>query len=167
MLPLIVLEMAYVHYRTLFGPTVGDLIAASVQEEYERFLGGLSEPGTVERLLPGADAVADLVGRLLREVLAGRLSGTEAARAVPGWDAAGSLTHWLSVVFGPEPAGWSVRDADRRSPVALPPGSPWRLETDPTLNRFDWQTLLQPLRTRPGAPRRSSGRRTWTSWTAI
>ncbi|SDW48038.1 FAD-NAD(P)-binding [Amycolatopsis xylanica] len=56
-MPLILLEMAYLHYRTLFGPVAGDLIVESVHEDYERFLTLPIEPGEVERLLPGVEAV--------------------------------------------------------------------------------------------------------------
>ncbi|WP_329562459.1 FAD/NAD(P)-binding protein [Kitasatospora sp. NBC_01266] len=150
-LPLIVLEMAYVHYRTLFGPTAGDLIEAAVRDAYERFLAGPIEPGTVERLLPDVDRMADRIGDALREVLAGRCSLAAAAHALPGWDATGSLARWLTVVFGPELAGTVALDCHRREPVVLPQTSRWRLETDPALNRFDWQELLHPVRTPPGA----------------
>ncbi|MGW0735555.1 FAD/NAD(P)-binding protein [Streptomyces sp. NPDC002851] len=153
-MPLIVLEMAYVHYRTLFGPSVGDLIVAHVQGDYERFLTGPVDPAAgagVERLLPGVDALVDIIGGTLRDVMADKRSVNEARRVVPGWDARGTLTRWLTVVFGPDVAAKVTIDDDRPSPVPVPHRSPWRLDTDPTGNRFDWQTILHPVRTRAGA----------------
>ncbi|MFD8492630.1 FAD/NAD(P)-binding protein [Amycolatopsis sp. NPDC059657] len=64
-MPLIQLEMAYVHYRTLFGPVAGDLIVESVHEDYERFLTLPIEPGGIDRLLPGVDAVVKTLPKQL------------------------------------------------------------------------------------------------------
>jgi len=154
-MPLIVLEMAYVHYRTLFGPAVGELVAEGAREDYERFLAGPvgpAEDGTgVERLLAGADAIADVVGTALRAVLAGALTPGEADGTVPGLDGRAALERWLTVVFGPQAAAAALAAAEDGRRLPVPPGSPWRLDTDPALNRFDWQTLLHPVRLRAGA----------------
>ncbi|WP_370949546.1 FAD/NAD(P)-binding protein [Amycolatopsis sp. cg5] len=64
-MPLILLEMAYVHYRTLYGPVAGDMIVESVHEDYERFLTLPLEPGGIERLLPGVDAVVKALPKQL------------------------------------------------------------------------------------------------------
>ncbi|MCC9311498.1 FAD/NAD(P)-binding protein [Kitasatospora sp. RB6PN24] len=151
-MPLIVLEMAAVHYGTLFGSTAVDLIAAEVDDAYRQFLDGRAEPGQVTRLLPGVERVAALVGGKLREVLAGRLSLTEAAKAVPGWDPALSLTRWLTAVFGTDLAATvEGLDPEQRAKLPLPTTSPWRLATQPSGNRFDWAGLLHPVRLRPGS----------------
>ncbi|MFE4516756.1 FAD/NAD(P)-binding protein [Kitasatospora sp. NPDC056783] len=154
-MPLIVLEMAYVHYGTLFGPAVGELVAEGAREDYERFLAGPVGPAEdgaeVERLVTGAEAVAAGVGTALSAVLAGELTLGEADGTVPGLDARAALERWYTVVFGPPAAAAALAAAEggRRPPV--PRDSPWRLDTDPALNRFDWQTLLHPVRPRAGA----------------
>ncbi|OKI20343.1 hypothetical protein A6A07_37040 [Streptomyces sp. CB03911] len=146
-MPLIVLEMAYVHHRTLYGESVGDLILARVRDDHERFLAGPVRPGEagVEQLLPGVHEVVEVVGPALRAVLAGEMSVAKAGRLLPGWDAGATLDRWLTVVFGPD-APRRLPDRELRSPLPVPDRSPWRLDTDPALNRFDWQELLQPVR---------------------
>lgn len=161
-MPLVVLEMAYIHYLTLFGSTIGDLIIEHVLGDYERFL---SEPihssedaSDVCRLLPGVDKIVDVVGGTLRDVLVGNLSVEAAGYKLPGWDVRSALNRWLTVVFGASVARATTISDSPKSPVVVPRHSFCELDTDPTGNRFDWPSILRPVRTRPGmAPSDSRG----------
>ncbi len=59
LLPLVLLEMAYVHYRTLLGAAFGERVRAAVDEDYRRFLAG--DP-TADRLLDVVEQCVDAAG---------------------------------------------------------------------------------------------------------
>jgi len=106
LLPIVVLEMAVLHYRTLFGPAVGNLIAERAYDTYRAFLAG----GAPHRQRPHDPArLLGPVERTVDEVAAG-LDG-EAGR------------RWAEVVAGggldPSPAGNRFDWARTLRPVEL------------------------------------------------
>ncbi len=132
LLPLVVLEMAYVYYLTLLGPRFGDKVRTAVGERYQRFLAGeapWSTPGIDFLLEPVQEAFA----RAASTVAAQRGSGP-AARA-------DLLDAFRQVLYGPVEA-WP------------PPGtaSPWGHPVDIHEHRFDWRQALEPVAAEP-APR--------------
>lgn len=144
-LPLVVLEMAHVHYATLFGPETGAFLAGRVGPAHRRFLAG-DEPcqqraHDVTRLLDPLEAAVDEVVEVLDAVVDGRVTPAEAEAAARHWPAGAALRRWADVVHGPG-RPW------RRDDGAA--DSPWGLETSPRGNRFSWERAVTPLAA-PGA----------------
>ncbi|MEU4656340.1 FAD/NAD(P)-binding protein [Streptomyces sp. NPDC023723] len=139
-LPLIVLEMAHVHYTTLFGPGTGAFLAAHTALAHRAFLAGGpphgDRPHDPTRLLAPLEAAVDEVVEVLDSVLAGRVSQADAEAAQGNWPVGAALRRWTDVVLGPD------------SPLPGPDTarhSPWALETDPKGNRFSWERTVRPV----------------------
>jgi hypothetical protein len=123
--PLIVLELAYVYYRTLFGGAFGQSLQAAVRSRYEKFLleGCEDRDAGIEWLLAPAQecfqrAATDLA----------RHGGAEILRC------------FQRTLFG---------DA---GPSDV---SPWGLPLDVHAHRFDWHRLFDPLQSQmPDTPQR-------------
>ena len=149
-LPLLVLEMAYVHYRTLYGDAVGAAVRSAASTAVERHLrgdgratGGAAPP---EGLLPAVTEVVEQVGHDLDALL-----GTGVADVRHElWDPEQVLRHWLHVVLEPHQAEDVLRQRSTRSgeEVALP-DTVRELSTSVWGNRFSWEDLLSPLRQQP------------------
>ncbi|MER7751433.1 FAD/NAD(P)-binding protein [Kitasatospora sp. NPDC097643] len=153
-LPLIVLEMAHLHYVTLFGPGSALLLTQRALPGYLAFLGGAAGPGEDPgRLLAPLDGAVDEVADVLAAVLDGGLGLAAAQRSV-SWPVRDVLLHWTDTVFGPAVRAEVERLVDAGEPVRPVldgRSSPWALETAPKGNRFSWQAAVQPVR-RTGSP---------------
>ncbi|WP_063832327.1 MULTISPECIES: FAD/NAD(P)-binding protein [Streptomyces] len=152
-LPLVVLEMAWLHYATLFGRRAGDFLKDRAGAAYRAFLAGRSphgdRPGDPTRLLGPLEAAVDEITAVLEAVLDGGDRQADAVARTPGWSAEEAMLRWIEVVFGAGPAS-RARTAWLRGPDALRRAvatwtSPWRLDERPAGNRFDWARTVGPL----------------------
>ncbi|MGW8765408.1 FAD/NAD(P)-binding protein [Streptomyces sp. NPDC055815] len=152
-LPLVVLEMAWLHYATLFGPQAAAFLRDRAGATYRAFLAGGAphgdRPGDPTRLLGPLEAAVDEITGTLEAILGDRdrPAGTEARSA--GWSAEEALLRWIEVVFGTEPSALA-RGAWRQGPDDLRRAvsswtSPWCLDERPAGNRFDWHRTVRPL----------------------
>ncbi|MFK4099082.1 FAD/NAD(P)-binding protein [Streptomyces sp. NPDC019531] len=146
-LPLIVLEMAYVHYATLFGPDTAAFLADRAAPAHRAFLAGgrphQERAHDPARLLgPLEDAVDEIV-EVLDAVVGGRMcpAEAEAESAVRHWPFGATLRRWADVVLGPGKP-WA--------PDGTAGQSPWGLDPHPRGNRFSWERTVTPL-TAPGS----------------
>lgn len=140
--PLVLLEMAYLHYRTLLGTEVGDHLIASVTPAYEEHLDATPAPVGV-----GADAllgaVERAVGPVLRAVDVLLAGGTvpDDDRAAPF--VAAAAERLVRTVYGPEVAELL---ATVPPVVALAGRSPrWGHPASAQQNRFSWQETIDPV----------------------
>ncbi|MER8235560.1 FAD/NAD(P)-binding protein [Streptomyces sp. NPDC094049] len=156
-LPLVLLEMAHLHYATLFGPGSAAVLTDRVEPAYLGFLNGARQD-----LLAPLEAAVDELTTTLEKVLSGSLTIAE-AQAGSDWPLEEALARWAHVVLGPqggrEPLAGPTASAEAAAPgtpaggtasAAPPPApgalrSPWRLEEDVRGNRFDWERLTDPL----------------------
>ncbi|MFG2337309.1 FAD/NAD(P)-binding protein [Streptomyces yangpuensis] len=146
LLPLIVLEMAHLHYVTLFGPGAAPLLTQRATPGHLAFVTGTPADGPAGLLEPLERAVEEIA-----DVLEGVLRGKCAlftARAAVSWPVRDVLLHWTRTVYGPTAEAGVRRCVDR----SLPPGSvtdaldsPWGLETWLRGNRFDWHRAVSPV----------------------
>lgn len=142
-LPVVVLEMAALYYRTLFGPGFGDALEAAVRPEYEAFLAdagaGASSRESVERLTEAAETIVRPVVDVLDRVLRG------GEGALPD----GVLERYLEVVFGPDSGARLARlagaDAVRFAEAVASTPSPARHATYPADHLFSWERTLWPI----------------------
>ncbi|MEU9081126.1 FAD/NAD(P)-binding protein [Streptomyces sp. NPDC048357] len=147
-LPVIVLEMAHLHYSTLFGPAAGRLLADRATPGYLDFLAG-RRPATTgpQALLAPLEAAVDEIVSVLETALSGRLPVDRIPAT--GFRPEEVLARWVGVVFGPD--AQAQTPALREDPQALRRAalgwtSPWRLDHGPAGNRFGWDATLHPIR---------------------
>ncbi|WP_327703223.1 FAD/NAD(P)-binding protein [Streptomyces decoyicus] len=150
-LPLVVLEMAQLHYATLFRPAARFLAERSAAV-WRDFLDGActatGSPDDPERLLGPLRAAVAEIGAVLERVLAGKEAPAAAGARVRQWPVEATLAHWTGVVFGDD-ARARLREAGN-DPAALQRGaaawrSPWQLDESPTGNRFSWHRTIAPV----------------------
>ncbi|MFJ8883239.1 FAD/NAD(P)-binding protein [Streptomyces sp. NPDC102402] len=147
--PVIVLEMAYLYYRTLLGEDFGARLVSAVLPEYEAFLadGGRRQASdvSVRRLLAPVEALVDEAADVIDRVLAGgpSLSGTGL-----GWDAEAALLRFLDVVFGPAQASalaGFLDDPEAFAAAVDTARSPWRHAKNVAGQRFSWERSIRPI----------------------
>jgi len=150
-LPLVLLEMAYVYYRTLLGPDFGDALVVAASPGVEQFLAG----GTVDSAQYGllqpvddlVDEAVDWVDGLLAGSRPAELAETGAAAAAGGWDVGLAVRRFIQVVLGIAPSAdpvavlACVRAADAGHGLV----SPWRHDLRLAGNRFDWARMIRPI----------------------
>ncbi|MFE2979043.1 FAD/NAD(P)-binding protein [Streptomyces sp. NPDC059258] len=150
-LPLVVLEMAHLHYVTLFGPGTALLLTQRVLPDYLAFLAGALGGGDdPDRLLDPLERAVDEVVAVLDSVLRGDLPLREIQRSVT-WPVREVLLHWVGTVFGTSAEPGVGRCLDRSQPPKLALDgleSPSALETDIGGNRFSWLGAVQPVNPR-------------------
>ncbi|MGQ0839449.1 FAD/NAD(P)-binding protein [Actinokineospora sp.] len=151
-LPIIVLEMACLHYTTLFGRKVGGLLADHVSPAYRSFLradaGHGDRPGDPERLLTSLEQAVDGIVATLEAVVDGRVSVFEAEADTSGWPVEATLLHWVEITFGAaarEQAADALADRSAIRQAASGWASPWRLGITPGANRFNWSRTIAPI----------------------
>ncbi len=139
--PLVVLEMAWLHARTLLGERIGDRLADAVRPEYEAFLAdggaGRGPHESVKRLLAPLDGLLDEVAGVLDAVLDGRRTPADTAES--DWPVEEALRHFLTVVLGPE------QDGAARRPCPADTPSPWGHPVRVAHHRFDWERTIRPI----------------------
>lgn len=147
-LPLVVLEMAHLHYVTLFGPGAAPLLTQRVMPAYLAFLTGTAATGgapghltaVLEEAVEGMTAVLD-------SVLRGKQAVFAAQRQV-AWPVRDVLLHWTRTVYGSIASAEVRRHVDRSMPPHLVTDgldSPWGLDPSPFGNRFDWERAVRPV----------------------
>lgn len=148
-LPLVVLEMAHLHYVTLFGPGVAMFLTQRVMPDYLAFLSGALASGAArDCLLVRLDRAVDQVTDVLDSVLRGVHTVAEVQPSV-SWPVRDVLSHWTRVVFGSRAEQEVRRCMDRAQPPKLALDgltSPVALETAVTANRFSWDDAVSPVR---------------------
>jgi hypothetical protein len=128
LLPLVMLEMAYVYYKTLLGPRFAASMKTAVASRYQHFLAG-DAPWAAD----GADfLIAPAQSRFERacarvEAMLGSPPGTDEL-----------ADSFCEVLYGP-PSSWP-------SPGAP---SPWGHSLDIRGHRFDWRRTLTPIAAGP------------------
>jgi uncharacterized NAD(P)/FAD-binding protein YdhS len=127
--PLVVLEMAYVYYRTLFGEHFSSEMHNAVESRYHTFLreGSSSRDEGIEFLLEPIQSCFEAVANYINLISAGVDVPIE-LRRFEGTDV---LETFLSA-YG---------CLDTRSK------SPWGHSSDVKKHRFEWRTLFEPLAT--------------------
>jgi hypothetical protein len=142
LLPVIVLEMAYLHYGTLFGSGVARSLTDRAGPGYRAFLDGRR----TESLLGPVEAAVDTIAAALESVLTGKLPLRDVE--APGWDPAEALGRWVGVVFGPGPRAHLPALLESPAELARTAAgwrSPWRLDEHPGGNRFSWRQGIAPV----------------------
>ncbi|OKK08668.1 hypothetical protein AMK26_01515 [Streptomyces sp. CB03234] len=151
-LPLVVLEMAHLHYVTLLGPGVAMLLTQRVMPDYLAFLSGTLASGAGrECLLVRLDTAVAHVTEVLDSVLHGTRTAAEAQASV-SWPVRDVLLHWVRVVFGTDAELKVRRCLDRAQPPQLVLDgltSPSALGTAVTSNRFSWDDAVSPVPPQP------------------
>ncbi|MFC9244938.1 FAD/NAD(P)-binding protein [Streptomyces sp. NPDC057136] len=157
-LPLVVLEMAFVHYTTLFGSHLADFFGERLAGVYRGFLAGGpphgDRPGDPARLLgPLEDAVSELAD-VVDAVLHGRVTVAQAEAGTSGrLPVEATVLRWIGVVFGAEQEAVTraalCRNLAAPERAAASWVSPWRLDEQPHGNRFSWERTLAPLAAGP------------------
>lgn len=150
--PVLLLEMAYVYYKTLLGDEFAACLRQRVSPLYERFLRDGEVPGDgarrpalllepVERLI---DEAVDVVDKLLH----GQIGIGDVRDQSLDWPAEPAFWRHLEVVFGAE-ITVDIRDRIAKSqklPGALqgyesPYGHPLLLDA----KRFSWEQTIEPI----------------------
>ncbi|MFI6651576.1 FAD/NAD(P)-binding protein [Streptomyces sp. NPDC050529] len=151
-LPLIVLEMAHLHYLTLFGPGITTLLTRHVMPDYLTFLcGTLASGAGRDCLLAPLETAVGQVTEVLDSVVNGTRTVAEAQLSV-SWPVRDVLLHWTRVVFGPSAELSTGRCVERAEPPKLALDgltSPSALDTAVTGNRFGWDEAVGPVRSQP------------------
>lgn len=148
-LPLVVLEMAVVHYQALIGSAPASWLAEKARPSVDAFLARPSlEAVDASMLVEPLERGADLALATVDAVVTGRWSLAEAEAAWP-WSVADAVERWVTVVHGADAAveamgalrrgGAATALADHRSPHGLEPV--------PTGNRFRWDRFTAPITT--------------------
>ncbi|MEU3049781.1 FAD/NAD(P)-binding protein [Streptomyces sp. NPDC006984] len=147
-LPLVVLEMAHLHYVTLFGPGTALLLTQRVMPSYLAFLSGAPATGeTPGRLTAALEEAVDGITAVLDSVLRGKQAVFTAQRLV-SWPVRDVLLHWTRTVYGTTAQAEVHRHIDRSIPphvVTDGLDSPWGLDPSPYGNRFDWERAVRPV----------------------
>lgn len=123
LLPLVILEMAYVYYRTLLGDGFAERIRRAVAQRYQAFLSGTARwgPAGTDHLLEPVQAAFGWAAARIHE-------------PGPERDA------FRRVLHAPPPDG---RPPEYDASEAA--GSPWGHSLEIRDHRFDWRTVLEPL----------------------
>ncbi|MER6313578.1 FAD/NAD(P)-binding protein [Streptomyces sp. NPDC001581] len=146
LLPLVELEMAHLHYVTLFGPAAALLLTQRALPGYLAFVTGTPADGPGHLLAP-LERTVEEIADVLESVLRGK-STLSTAQGTVSWQVRDVLLHWTRTVYGTSAEAEVRHHVDR----CLPPGpvtdalsSASGLETFLHGNRFDWQRAVSPV----------------------
>ncbi|MUL43188.1 FAD/NAD(P)-binding protein [Streptomonospora sp. PA3] len=146
--PVLLLEMAYLHYATLLGAAWADAACVPVAPVFEEFVasGGAVRPDASPRCLAESmNAVFDGFRPKLESLLRDR--GPDALQR-HGRAAVNAAGRFLTVVLGSEAADRWIADVSAGRPTADPfaAGSgPWGQSVDPADHRFSWTDTITPI----------------------
>jgi uncharacterized NAD(P)/FAD-binding protein YdhS len=146
-LPIVVLEMAILYYRTLFGAEFGDALIALARPECESFVDGSAAHDDVDdgpnRLLGAVQRRAALAAQAVDAVLAGQGDVSSDDPALLS-----IVERYLQVIFGSERGqqlcGWLGRP-DRLAAEVQASESPWRHPAPAAENLFSWERIIRPV----------------------
>ncbi|SDK20991.1 FAD-NAD(P)-binding [Actinopolyspora mzabensis] len=153
LLPIVLLEMGSVYYRTLLGADFARELDRRARPAYENFLRGgdpRSYEGGAEVLLETVNTTVRYAADVIDSVLTGRRTLADAAADATsdGWDLRKALERYLEVVFGREAAYRALeRLMSASAPVDVITGlhSPWRHARMLRDNLFVWQSTIRPI----------------------
>jgi FAD-NAD(P)-binding len=144
--PLIILEMAYLYYATLYGPSFALNTRQQEADVYETFLllGAGERDAAIERLLKPIQQCAEGAERIIDAALNGRpLTGTPR-----GLDAFEVVVRYVGTVFGEHIAdsvSAVVDEPERLAGILSQSQSPWRHPREPEAHRFNWRKFIEPI----------------------
>lgn len=147
-LPLIKLEMSWLHYRTLLGPCFAAAIKAAVRDDLDRFLTVTVARDRPSELTP---VFAPLVDAALSAVACyiATADFRSAQNLCPIADFAGMLDTYFRSVVGPGFVTQVGGQWDGLAITALTKNgelqSAWEFPLDPDQHRFDWDRLCNPV----------------------
>lgn len=147
-LPVLKLEMSYLHYITLFGTSVKAMFIARVVPAFQSFLENESASPDSFDGLGTIENIVDDVAAVLSQVLTGKTAIAEAQRSITGWSVLSALEHWIGVVHGAEALDQvrvRLQEPAWINDIAQTWTSPWRLENDVYANRFCWEKTIAPI----------------------
>ena len=152
LMPLVQLEMAYVHYSTLFGTSAAAALAELATPAYEKFLSSLDHQNPdawcSELLKPIEDCVDEISGRL-GQIIDGHVRLDKESICKYRVDLVQTLEHWLITVFGGEVANTTMAALTIGQPPQqykhLLETSCWLLDVNPRGNRFNFNAALDPV----------------------
>ncbi len=154
LMPVVVLEMADLYYRTLLGPDFGDWFRTKATPTYDAFVADTQrkrqsfDPANdgYERLLDPVAADLRNAAALFDRALAGHIALTDATDAArsQGWSLAPALARFLAVVFGEDAAPRLLSALDAGQAPDLP-ASPHALPARLADSLFSWRSLIQPI----------------------
>jgi uncharacterized NAD(P)/FAD-binding protein YdhS len=145
-LPLIILEMAYVYYTTLYGRYFAQSMRRHGAASYETFLkeGAGERDHAIERLLNSTWCCVENAERIVDAALNGRsLTGTPT-----DLNTSELIGRYVATVFGECAADSAlavVHEPKRLAHVLSQFQSPWRHPRDPRAHRFSWQRFIEPI----------------------
>lgn len=154
LLPIVLLEMMVLYYKTLFGPAFGAQLVETAKPRHEAFLrrsllvhGARDE--AIAWLCEPVEALADEAMLVISRFLAGDDLGA-LARIRPELDVGSLLRGYVRTLHGDGPAevfqGLLARgDAVGAVRLLSQWTSPWGHETDPKAHVFDWNRMIAPI----------------------
>lgn len=147
-LPLLLLEMSHVYYKTLLGPGFARAMEARVRPHVDRFIDdpAAQAAGHAQPFAPIVDPLIDGTLAAIGLYLADGDHDAAAARA-PAADFDAALSTYVAAILGPALA---ARLAGRwAEPAAFATlrgaASPWGFPLAPEAHRFDWELLCNPI----------------------
>jgi FAD-NAD(P)-binding protein len=156
--PIVLLEMAYVYYRTLLGEDFARHLRAQVDDVYRTFLNEAGGHGhghghgdaspTAAALIGAVEASVEGVAETLDDVLDGHLAYAELAELDRRWKPERALHRHLEVVLGADAAVEAMRQLAAGEPagrVLAGAESPWRHPLHVRENRFSWTRAIRPI----------------------
>lgn len=140
--PLILLEMAFVYYKTLFGKQFGDYVRSNAELRYRNFLqeGCPSPDAGIAYLLEPIQACFDEVAIYVSRATQGEIIPD----ALKRFETMNVVQAFLSTLFGSLPELTSV-ECDQMLQKLRDLKSPWGHSTNVYDHRFDWQRIHAPL----------------------
>ncbi|XXX81455.1 FAD/NAD(P)-binding protein [Sorangium sp. So ce134] len=147
-LPVMLLEMRYIHYRVLFGDAFAERFRQRGAGWLDRFVAG--DAGATCGVEPTTDGTEEVVNDAMAAIaaaLAGA-SAPELAERCAALPVSDVLAAYFTVVLGEE-RGAAVRAilerGGRPSDALADARSPWGHSLDPEAHRFDWAELVAPI----------------------
>jgi hypothetical protein len=147
-LPLIKLEMACIHYATLFGPALGDYLVTVIQPSCSAFLQDPDGSDGWETFGTIVESTVQKLVELLQKVLSREITISDADTICPELQPSTALHRWSAVVFG-HTAAERLQRLLSLPDAAIVWVEDWHSRSclDPRLegNRFDWERTIQPV----------------------
>jgi hypothetical protein len=139
--PLIVLEMAFVYYTTLFGKRFGEHVESQAQARYRAFLNGTGQDARdpIDFLLGPVTTCFEEAAASIEQIWRG--NGSSAGLCDP-WRVLESFTH---VLYGGSLPGSESRSEAECLERLRNELSPWGHSLHVYDYRFDWRSIFDPL----------------------